>query len=278
MLRRVALVSCLLGGLACASPSVAPLSAGPITPGPGERVAVTHSYLVVDSSESVQHDFASDRRSCSRSSAPSRMATTRPRPRLRWLQAQPRRSLRSIAASRRRPPRPAAPREGTPLDRCSTRSVRTSRARAARPGIVFSDGHRPIRSAASSTSRGWLDAAAGLASSYQGQVCIHTVTPRRRRGCRVLRKLSPPRLRQARTAAACRRRRAPELRARGLPRLRSRRRGRRAARLGRRRRDDDVDQCGTPAGVKVDERGCWVSATCASPSTATRSSPSTTTS
>ena len=61
MLRRVALVSCLLGGLACASPSVAPLSAGPITPGPGERVAVTHSYLVVDSSESVQPEFASDK-------------------------------------------------------------------------------------------------------------------------------------------------------------------------------------------------------------------------
>ena len=54
MLRRVALVSCLLGGLACATPSsVAPLGAGPITPGPGERVAVTHSYLIVDSSESV---------------------------------------------------------------------------------------------------------------------------------------------------------------------------------------------------------------------------------
>src|SRR5512138_835016 len=57
MLRRVALVSCLLGGLACASPSVAPLGAGPITPGPGERVAVTQNYLVVDSSESVTEAF-----------------------------------------------------------------------------------------------------------------------------------------------------------------------------------------------------------------------------
>jgi len=57
MLRRVALVSCLLGGLACASPSVAPLGAGPITPGPGERVAVTQNYLVVDSSESVMEAF-----------------------------------------------------------------------------------------------------------------------------------------------------------------------------------------------------------------------------
>src|SRR5215468_9435404 len=60
MLRRVALASCLFGGLACATPSVAPLGAGPITPGPGQRVAVTHNYLIVDSSESVRHVFPTE--------------------------------------------------------------------------------------------------------------------------------------------------------------------------------------------------------------------------
>ena len=61
MLRRIAISLMLLGGLACATPSVAPLGAGPIVPGPDERVNVSHVYVVIDASSSVEEAFPTEK-------------------------------------------------------------------------------------------------------------------------------------------------------------------------------------------------------------------------
>ncbi|MGH0031458.1 MAG: OmpA family protein [Myxococcota bacterium] len=62
MLRRVAIVLSMLGGVACAStPTVAPLGADPVVPGAGERVNVSHAYIVVDSSDSVREAFPTEK-------------------------------------------------------------------------------------------------------------------------------------------------------------------------------------------------------------------------
>jgi OmpA-OmpF porin, OOP family len=265
MLRRVALVSCLLGGLACASPSVAPLSAGPISAGPGERVAVTHSYIVVDSSESVQRDFASDKALVQS-----------------FVGAQPDGNYEAGARSfggYKRQTQPLAPfnrseqaaaaadlqrlREGTPLDRVFNEVGADLQGKSGQAAvIVFSDGQPTDPVGRQIDEQKVLDSAAGLASSYQGQVCIHTVhTGESAEGAEFLRKLSATTgCGSARSASSVQNVAALQNFEREVYLAAA------PADVAAAPRDsdgdgvmDDVDQCpGTPAGVTVDARGCWV--------------------
>jgi OOP family OmpA-OmpF porin len=265
MLRRVALVSCLLGGLACASPSVAPLSAGPISPGPGERVAVTHSYLVVDSSESVQHDFATDKALVQS-----------------FVGAQPDGNYEAgsrVFGGYKRQTQPLAPfnraesqanaasierlREGTPLDRVFNEVGADLQGKSGQAAvIVFSDGHPTDPVGRELDQQKVLDSAAGLASSYQGQVCIHTVhTGEDAEGAEFLRRLS------ATTGCGSARSSSSVMNVAALQNFeREVFLAAAPADVAAAPRDsdgdgvmDDQDQCpGTPAGVTVDERGCWV--------------------
>lgn len=61
-MRRLVIALSLLGGAACATaPAVQPLAVSPLAPNAGERVIVDHSYLVIDSSSSVEDDFAKEK-------------------------------------------------------------------------------------------------------------------------------------------------------------------------------------------------------------------------
>jgi OOP family OmpA-OmpF porin len=267
MLRRVALVSCLLGGLACATPSsVAPLGAGPITPGPGERVAVTHNYLIVDSSESVTEVF------------PTSKALVES-----FVAAQPdgsyeqggtafggyERQTQALAPFNRADSKARAAEirhlsEGTPIDRVIGEVGEELKGKSGQAAIViFSDGLPTDPVGREVEEQKVLDAAAALAQGFQGQVCIHTVKvgddPD---GAEFLRKLSTVTgCGTARTAGSVMNVAALQNFEREVFLAAAATREVAAA-----PRDsdgdgvmDDVDQCpGTPAGVTVDERGCWV--------------------
>jgi OOP family OmpA-OmpF porin len=264
MLRRVALVSCLLGGLACASPSVAPLGAGPITPGPGERVAVTQNYLVVDSSESVTEAF------------PTQKALVES-----FVAAQPegtyeqggtafggyQRQTEALSPFNRAAAKQYAAEldhlsEGTPIDRVLGEVGQDLAGKSGQASvIIFSDGRPTDPVGREVAEQKVLDAAGRLAEGFNGQVCIHTVhvgdDPA---GAEFLRKLS------TRTGCGSARSMGSVMNTAALQNFE------REVFLGAvpavaaapRDSDgdgvmDDVDQCpGTPRGVKVDERGCWV--------------------
>lgn len=266
MLRRVALVSCLLGGLACATPSsVAPLGAGPITPGPGERVAVTHNYLIVDSSESVTQQFQTEKALVES-----------------FVAAQPDGSYEqggTAFGGYQRQTQPLAPfnradskartaeirhlSEGTPLDRVlgevgQDLSGKTGRASV----VVFSDGLPTDPVGREIAQQKVLEAAGALRQGYSGEVCIHTVqSGDDPAGAEFLRKLS------ATTGCGTYRSSGSVMNVAALQNFE------REVFLAAAARDvaaaprdsdgdgvmDDKDQCpGTPPGVKVDERGCWV--------------------
>lgn len=264
MLRRVALVSCLLGGLACATPSVAPLGAGPITPGPGERVTVTHNYLIVDSSESVTEVFQSEK------------ALVRS-----FVAAQPNgayqqgavafggydRQNESLAVfDRSKSVGNAAAlehlSEGTPIDRVLGEVAKDLADKSGQAAIViWTDGlpTDPVGRAVEEQQA--LDAASALAAGYQGQVCIHTVQmsddPA---GAAFLRKLS------ATTGCGSSRSSSSVMNVAALQNFEREVFFGALPAVAAAPRDsdgdgvmDDKDQCpGTPLGVKVDERGCWV--------------------
>lgn len=264
MLRRVALVSCLLGGLACASPSVAPLGAGPITPGPGERVAVTHNYLIVDSSESVTEVFPTERALVES-----------------FIAAQPegtyeqggtafggyQRQTEALTPFNRAAAKQYATdlnhlSEGTPIDRVFGEVGQDLAGRSGQASvIVFSDGRPTDPIGREVAEQKVLDAAGRLAEGFNGQVCIHTVhvgdDPA---GAEFLRRLS------TRTGCGSARSMGSVMNTAALQNFE------REVFLGAvpavaaapRDSDgdgvmDDSDQCpGTPRGAKVDERGCWV--------------------
>lgn len=264
MLRRVALVSCLLGGLACASPSVAPLGAGPITPGPGERVAVTHNYLIVDSSESVTEVFPTERALVES-----------------FIAAQPdgtyeqggtafggyQRQTETLSPFNRAAAKQYASElehlsEGTPVDRVFGEVGQDLAGKSGQASVVlFSDGRPTDPVGREVAEQKVLDAAGKLAEGFNGQVCIHTVhvgdDPA---GAEFLRRLS------TRTGCGSARSMGSVMNTAALQNFS------REVFLGAvpavaaapRDSDgdgvlDDVDQCpGTPAGVKVDKRGCWV--------------------
>jgi OmpA-OmpF porin, OOP family len=264
MLRRVALVSCLLGGLACATPSVAPLGAGPITAGPGQRVAVTHSYLIVDSSESVRHVF------------PTEKALVES-----FVAAQPegsyetgatafggyqRQSEKLSSFNRTAAKQYAADlenlSEGTPIDRVFGEVGQDLAGKSGQAAIVvFSDGRPTDPVGREVAEQRVLDAAGKLAEGYKGQVCIHTVQvgddPA---GAEFLRKLS------TRTGCGSARSMGSVMNTASLQNFEREIYLGAVPAVAAAPRDsdgdgvmDDADQCpGTPAGVTVDARGCWV--------------------
>ena len=267
MYRHIALASCLLAGLACATPSVAPLAAAPITPGRGERVVVTHSYLIVDSSESVQDAFAQQKALVQS-----------------FVAAQPSGSYEagSVAfGGFKRQAQPLAPfersrvsssaaaierlHEGTPLDRVFDEVAAELRGESGHAAvIVFSDGRPTDPIGREIDEQKVLDAAARLAAVYRGEVCIHTVqTGDDAAGAQFLRSLSATTgcgsARPARsvTNVAALHGLARNVYLGAAPDVAAAPRG-----LVDSDGDgvlDDRDQCpNTLSGVRVDTRGCWV--------------------
>jgi OOP family OmpA-OmpF porin len=264
MLRRVALVSCLFGGLACATPSVAPLGAGPVRPGPGEQVAVTHNYLIVDSSESVTRVF------------PREKALVQS-----FVAAQPDGSYQQGGVSfggyeRQNEPITVFDRsksvanaaalehlgEGTPIDRVLGEVAKDLQGRSGEAAIViWSDGLPTDPSGRYLEEQKVLDAATSLASGYQGPLCIHTVQMSDdSEGADFLRKLS------ATTGCGSHRTASSIMNVAALQNFEREVYFGALPAVAAAPRDsdgdgvmDDTDQCpGTPLGVKVDARGCWV--------------------
>lgn len=264
MLRRVVLVSCLLGGLACATPSVAPLGAGPITPGPGERVAVTHSYLVVDSSESVTEAFPTEKALVESfvSAMPEGSYQSGATAFGGYARQTEALSAFNRAASKNYAEQLQHLSEGTPIDRVFGEVGQDLAGKSGQAAIVvFSDGRPTDPVGREVAEQKVLDAAGAVAEGFQGKVCIHTVhvgdDPA---GAEFLRKLS------TRTGCGSARSLGSVMNVAALQNFS------REVYLGAvpavaaapRDSDgdgvmDDKDQCpGTPRGVKVDERGCWV--------------------
>ena len=178
MYRRVAIVLSLLGGLACATPAVSPLGAGPITPGPGEKVIVDHAYLVVDSSSSVETDFAAEKALVQS-----------------FVGAMPDGTYQSgsvafggydregseLATFNRSEFQATADglnylSEGTPIDRVLGEVGAALDGKSGRAAVVvFSDGEPTDPVGRALDEQTVLDAAANLAKGYSGTVCIHTV-------------------------------------------------------------------------------------------------------
>jgi len=264
MLRRVALVSCLLGGLACATPSVAPLGAGPVTPGPGERVTVTHNYLIIDSSESVTRTFQGEKALVQS-----------------FVAAQPNGSYQQGGVAfggyerqhetltvfdRSKSNANAAALEhlgeGTPIDRVLGEVAKDLQGKSGEAAIViWSDGQPTDPIGRHLEEQTVLDAASALVSGYQGPVCIHTVhqsdDPA---GAEFLRKLA------ATTSCGSSRSSSSVMNVAALQNFEREVFFGALPAVAAAPRDsdgdgvmDDKDQCpGTPLGAKVDERGCWV--------------------
>lgn len=264
MLRRVALVSCLLGGLACATPSVAPLGAGPVKPGPGERVAVTHNYLIVDSSESVTEVFQSEKALVQS-----------------FVAAQPDGAYQQGGVAfggydRQNEPLAVFDRskstgnaaalehlsEGTPIDRVLGEVANDLQGKTGQASVViWTDGLPTDPVGREVEQQKAIDAAGALAAGYDGQVCIHTVQmsddPA---GAEFLRKLS------ATTGCGSSRSSSSIMNVAALQNFEREVFFDTIPQVAAAPRDsdgdgvmDDKDQCpGTPLGVQVDERGCWV--------------------
>jgi OOP family OmpA-OmpF porin len=268
MYRQVAVVSCLFATLACATPSVAPLAATPIKPGANERVVVTHSYLIVDSSQSVQDEFARQKALVQS-----------------FVAAQPagdyqagsvvfggyKRQNQALAKFDRGQQASSAAEikhlhEGTPLDHVFAEVADELHGKSGQAAvIVFSDGRPTDPIGRDIDEQSVLDAAAGLAKAYQGEVCIHTVQAGNdAAGAKFLRRLSETTdCGSARTASSVTNVASLQGMERdvylgaALPDVAAAPRG-----LVDSDGDgvlDGEDQCpNTPSGVKVDPRGCWV--------------------
>jgi OOP family OmpA-OmpF porin len=154
-------------------------------------------------------------------------------------------------------------REGTPLDRVFKEVGADLQGKSGQAAVVvFSDGNPTDPVGRQIDEQSVLDAAAGLATSYQGQVCIHTVhTGDDAAGAEFLRKLS------ATTGCGSARSASSVMNVAALQNFeREVYLAAAPADVAAAPRDsdgdgvmDDVDQCpGTPAGVTVDPRGCWV--------------------
>jgi OOP family OmpA-OmpF porin len=264
MYSRVAIVLSVLGALACATPAVSPLGAGPVTPGPDERVIVDHAYLIVDSSSSVEQEFASEKA----------MVQS-------FVGAMPEGTYQSGAVAFGGYDREGAPlatfdrsslgntasdfthlAEGTPLDRVigevgGELGGKTGRAAV----VIFSDGKPTDPVGRELDQQAVLDAAGKLASGYSGDVCFHTVqTGNDPEGAEFLKKLS--------SVTSCGSSRAMSS-VQNVAALQNFERevflGGAATRAVAAPGDEDGDgvidpndQCpGTPKGAPVDARGCW---------------------
>jgi OmpA-OmpF porin, OOP family len=267
MYRLIALVSCLFAFLACATPSVPPLAVTPIKPGAKERVVVTHSYLIVDSSESVQDEFASQKALVQS-----------------FVAAQPAGDYEAggvVFGGFKRQNQPLAKfdraklssnaaaiehlHEGTPLDRVFGEVAAELQGQTGEAAvIVFSDGRPTDPIGRDLDEQSVLDAATNLAKGYRGDLCIHTVQAGNdAEGAKFLRRLSETTdCGSARTASS-------------VTNVASLQGMERDVYLGAALPDvaaaprsidsdndgvlDTEDRCpNTLAGVKVDSRGCWV--------------------
>jgi OOP family OmpA-OmpF porin len=265
MFRRVVVVSSLLGGLACAAPSVAPLGAGPVSPGANERLAVTHTYLIVDSSQSVDEAFPSEKALVESfvgampngSYEAGGTAFGGYERQTQHLATFDRKTTSTNATALRHLG------EGTPLDRVFGEVGKELQGKAGQAAvIVWSDGRPTDPVGRPLSDQKVLDAASGLAKSYKGQVCIHTVqVGDDAAGAEFLRKLS------ATTGCGSSRSAASVMNVAALQNFEREVYFAAAARdVAAAPRDsdgdgvmDDKDQCpGTPQGVEVDSRGCWV--------------------
>jgi OOP family OmpA-OmpF porin len=264
MYSRVATVLSVLGALACATPAVSPLGAGPIAPGPDEKVIVDHAYLIVDSSSSVEQEFESQK------------AMVRS-----FVGAMPDGSYQSGSVAfggYEREGSALAPfdrnslggtaadfthlAEGTPLDRVIGEVAGELGGKTGRAAVVvFSDGKPTDPVGRQLDQQAVLDAAGKLAAGYTGDVCFHTVqTGDDPEGAEFLKKLAST------TSCGTTRSMASVQNVAALQNFEREvflgGAGTRAvAAAGDEDGDgvlDGTDQCpGTPKGAPVDERGCW---------------------
>ena len=263
MYRRVAITLSLLAGLACSTPTVSPLGAGPISPGANERIVVDHAYLIVDSSSSVESDFAAEK-AMVQSFVGAMPDGTYQSGAVAFGGYD--REGTSLAPFDRSKFRSAADdlsylSEGTPIDRVIGEVGEELAGKKGRAAVViFSDGEPTDPVGRSLDEQKVLDAAANLSKTYGGDVCIHTVqvgdSPG---GAAFLKKLaSTTSCGSSRTVGSIQNVAAlqnfeREVFLGAAPRD--------VAAIGDDDRDgvlNNVDQCpGTPLAAKVDERGCW---------------------
>jgi OOP family OmpA-OmpF porin len=178
MYRRVAITLSLLGGVACSTPAVAPLGAGPISPNAGEKVVVDQAYLIVDSSSSVESDFAKEKAMVQsfvgvmpngtyQSGAVAFGGYKREGQDLSTFN---RSNLRTTADDM------SYLSEGTPIDRVLGEVGKELAGKSGRAAVViFSDGEPTDPVGRDLDHQKVLDAAALLAKDHTGEVCIHTV-------------------------------------------------------------------------------------------------------
>jgi len=265
MYSRVAIVLSVLGALACASRPVAPLGAGPISPGAGEQVIVDHAYLIVDSSSSVEQEFQAEK-AMVRSFVGAMPEGTYQTGTVAFggykregsdLATFNRSSLGATAADF------SHLTEGTPLDRVINEVAGQLGGKSGRAAVViFSDGQPTDSAGRYLDQQTVLDAASKLAGGYTGDVCFHTVqTGDTEEGAAFLKRLS------SLTSCGTSREQGSIQNVAALQNFE-----REVFLGGAATREvaaapsdtdgdgviDPDDQCpGTPRGAPVDSRGCW---------------------
>lgn len=265
MVRRVAIVFSLLGALACASPpEVSPLGAGPIVPGPNERVNVSQVYVLVDSSSSIEEYFAVQKALVRSfvgampdgSYEVAAIAFGGYKRQTEGLQPFDRANLERGAANLQ------FLTEGTPLDRVLLELAPETMGKFGRGiVIVFSDGVPTDPVGRDLDPDDVIAAAQLLKEGWEGELCYHTVqTGNEPGGAEFMQRLA--------NATACGSSRSLSS-IQNVAALQNFEReiffGRAAvvaAAPGDADGDgvpDHLDQCpGTPGGVMPDGRGCWV--------------------
>jgi len=268
MLRRSAITLSLLGALACASPpAVAPLAAGPIVPGPNERVNVSHVYVVVDSSASVDKQFPIEKAMVESfagampdgSYEVAAIAFGGYARQTGGLQPFNRKNLVSGARNLEHLG------EGTPLDRVLTELTPATKGKFGRGVvIVFSDGVPTDPIGRDLDSEKVIAAAQQLKKDWQGELCFHTVqVGNEPGGAEFLSRLAnATSCGSSRTLSSVQNVAALQNFEREVFLGAAATRAVAAAGPGDADGDgvlDDKDECpGTPGGVTPDGRGCWV--------------------
>jgi OOP family OmpA-OmpF porin len=265
MYRRVAIVLSLAGAIACAGPpEVSPLGAGPVVPGSEERVAVSHVYVLVDSSSSIAEDFQMQKALVRSfvgampdgSYEVAAIAFGGYKRQTEGLKPFDRDNLAAGAANLE------LLKEGTPLDRVIGELTPKTQGKFGRGlVIVFSDGVPTDPVGRDLDPELVISAAKQLKKDWEGDLCFHTVqVSDDPEGAEFMKKLS--------NATSCGSTRSLSS-IQNVAALQNFEReiffGRRpvvAAAPGDADADgvpDHLDKCpGTPNGVAPDGRGCWV--------------------
>lgn len=265
MYRRIAIAVSLLGGIACASPpAVSPLGAGPIVPGPEERVNVSHVYVLIDASSSVAEQFPVEKAIVQSfvGAMPdgtyqvAAIAFGGYKRQTAGLRPFNRADLKQGAANLEHLS------EGTPLDRVIAELTPATKGKFGRGlVIVVTDGLPTDPVGRELDEDDVIAAAKQLKKDWEGDLCFHTVqVGNDPDGAEFLKKLG--------NATSCGSSRSMES-IRNVAALQNFERSiffGRSAVVAAAPRDtdgdgvlDDVDQCpGTPGGVTPDGRGCWI--------------------